>query len=156
MSDMPEMMLCWPEIGGGISAADAAKIGNRDADDTEYLRADLARARVAAAYEAAAEMLIDLGHVSESGETLAQEVRALVPDDARAALDRLLDEARAQEREACAEKADVLAEACEVLAQAAKKAGRKDDARWHGEAMRTAKDIARAIRARGAAQEGEG
>lgn len=60
---------------------------------------DKALARLAAvhreAIERCAALLIELGYVSESGETLAYEVRGLrVAPDAQAALDKLLAEAR--------------------------------------------------------------
>lgn len=60
---------------------------------------DQALARLAAAQldtvERCAALLIELGHVSESGETLAKEVRGLrLAPDAEAALQRVVDAAR--------------------------------------------------------------
>ncbi|MCA9368310.1 hypothetical protein KC887_08735 [Candidatus Kaiserbacteria bacterium] len=56
---------------------------------TEYIRADIADARVAAAYEAAAREADDYmePHV-------ANGIRALTPDDAKAALEQVRREAR--------------------------------------------------------------
>lgn len=54
----------------------------------------VAEAKVAAALAKAGMVLIDLGHVSESGETLAREISAITPSIASAALDALLAQAR--------------------------------------------------------------
>lgn len=67
-----------------------------EAGATEYTRTDLTDAAVEAALREAADMLIDLGHVSESGETLAKEVLALIPNPG--ALDRALEKAREEGR----------------------------------------------------------
>ena len=56
----------------------------------EYIRADIADARVAAAYERAANI------VERAGHSLHVELRALTPNDAKAAMEAVRREARAE------------------------------------------------------------
>lgn len=61
--------------------------------------ADQADARVAAAYEAAADVLLDRGTNVEDPIAVRKDILALTPDDAQAALDRLIAAARHAHRE---------------------------------------------------------
>lgn len=82
---------------------------------TPYTPTDIADALVAAAYEAAAEVADQRHQVYmeskgrdpadyTSGYSIARDaIRALTPDDAKAALDRIVQKAVTAERERCAE-----------------------------------------------------
>lgn len=159
--------------------ADHAASSEPVAGAPEYLRAGLARAQVAAAHEAAAVaaevraklsrgvagVFRDYGKdhaetvyttAAEDAEALAAAIRALTDADARAALDAMLDEARAQEREAILQAADAEKKEAEGLI-----AENKRDVMWSLAVenicvgrISAASNIIAAIRARGAAQEG--
>lgn len=72
-----------------------------------YTRDDLCAAQIAAAYEAAGDRAADVYDAQDmpSGSDVAGYIRALAPDHARAALDRLLAEARREGWEAAKEAA---------------------------------------------------
>lgn len=90
MTDAPEQI--WWNCGvGPYSFASSVKF----AGGTEYIRADVAHAMVAAAYEAAAQACGDDAYARGLPDQLtacAEAIRALTPDDARAALARMMAE----------------------------------------------------------------
>lgn len=176
MTDLPETI--WGRKGDS-EVTNADVLGFRSpangANETEYVRADLARARVAAAYEAAVQEIeafrgeedvprTDKAVLSDQTcNDCCDLIRALTDADARAALDRLLAEARAQ---AWKEAADMFhteqvriwaQEILEGLALAnvlrVETYDEKVDA--FSAVQKELFSIGAAIRARGAAQEGE-
>lgn len=75
-----------------------------EGDVARYTRADLARAQVAAAYEAAASKVAIhmLGRNKEFADRVVAHVRTLTPDDASAALAAMLKAERAKAYERAA------------------------------------------------------
>ena len=66
---------------------------------TPYIREDISQAREAAAYEAAAGVLLDRGTNVDDPIAVRKDILALTPANAQAALNRLIAEAVQADRE---------------------------------------------------------